>query len=383
MRKQHVILFVCVLSILLSLHLSSAITAQATEKPGELPPFPHNLNFSLLLPVVQRSLEPPTTPLQWAIDNRDYNNTYRVSWQAVENGEVYSVQEATNDQFTDGQIIYDNTGFTWDTPTGKTPGIYYYRVRAWNKSGYSPWSNTQYVIIHPLHVGLTMRWDGEGFIRIDESINVGTHFEQSVTKLTEEDTGQIDSRYWYFPNPEGWEEEIFNSFYRLSTGKFLSSSSVYDSDWKWYNPWFLSYNYVPDLNQPAYIDGQPFTVTGPHAGTTAFGKSYTYWKFVNQQAFLYHDSGGPWKQWVLPGHAVLRYDAGSTRLRTYSDVRRTYFYEGEITPYTIRYVDQLTAASSFGMAVTKTTAEEQTDSLPAPTGLPSSVPSPYAHRMHP
>jgi len=227
-----------------------------------------------------------------------------------------------------------------------------------------------------------MRWDGQGFIRVDESFNVGTHWEMAVTELTSPDIGKFASRFWYDPNPQGWEDTQYNSFYRLSSGEFLSSSVIDNPDWKWYNPWFLSYNYVPAHNQTAYFGGQPFSVTGPYDGVTAFGKPYSYWQVVNQQAFLYHDNGGEWTQQVLPGDAVLRYDAGPSRLQTYSDIRRTFFYNGEVTEYTVRYIEQLTAAGSFGAAIRNAVSVETVEVPPDVPVLPLTVPAPFVNRMH-
>jgi len=116
---------------------------------------------------------------------------------------------------------------------------------------------------------------------------------------------------------------------------------------KWGEPWFWPYDFSLSDGQVAYIDGIGFLVTGPHQGVTAFGKPYSYWEMTNQQEFLFYDGGGDWTQRVYAGHIILRYDAAASRLQTYSNVKRTEFFQGNPTNNTVQYIVQLIAADSF------------------------------------
>ena len=113
----------------------------------------------------------------------------------------------------------------------------------------------------------------------------------------------------------------------------------------------MPYNWQLSNGQTFLIDGQTFNVSGPYAGTTAFGKPVQYWRLVNRDKFVYYDSGGDWKQYVHPGDIVLNYDAGKTRLELYSNILRRYYYQGQLTSYTVQYIIQLTASNDFQLAM--------------------------------
>jgi hypothetical protein len=235
--------------------------------------------------------------------------------------------------------------------SGKTPGTYYYRVRGHNAWADSEWSNVQSVIVYPLFLGLSLQWDGAGYIRGSYIFDVGWHQTRALDLLTDADTIRSHTIQWYDPNPEGWEPSTWDTYYSVSTGEWKSSSLPGDPSWKWDAPWIMPYAWRLSNGQIFTIDGQAFRVSGPHAGYTAFGKAVQYWQLVNRDKFLYWDGGGRWKQYVHAGDVTLRYDAGNTRLRLYSNVLRRDYLDGSLTSDTVQYVDNLTSANAFAAVI--------------------------------
>lgn len=90
----------------------------------------------------------PDTPVLNSIYNPNGSSGYVVSWQAAYLASTYTLQEATNADFTDVVTRYSGTGTSW-TASGKAPGTYYYRVKATNSWGDSGWSNTQQTTVWP------------------------------------------------------------------------------------------------------------------------------------------------------------------------------------------------------------------------------------------
>lgn len=90
----------------------------------------------------------PTTPVLNAIDNSDHDGNYTVSWQPASGAETYTLQEATNPNFTGAVTVYTGSGTSW-AATNKPVGTYYYRVRATNCAGNSNWSSTRSTIVSP------------------------------------------------------------------------------------------------------------------------------------------------------------------------------------------------------------------------------------------
>jgi hypothetical protein len=130
-------------------------------------------------------------------------------------------------------------------------------------------------------------------------------------------------------------------------------------DWKWDYDWSLPYNADFTYGETVYIDSQPFTVTGPFSGMTTFGKTVSYWKFVNQTAFLFYDDGGPWKQYVHPGDITLHFDAGPSKLMLLENILRHWYYGNILSTETVQYISQLSAASSFNTSPSVATAPDQ------------------------
>jgi hypothetical protein len=291
---------------------------------------------------------PLTAPSLNTIDNSDQNITYGVSWSSVAFATAYRLQESTDSAFTNVTQVYAGPGLSWLTPNpGKFPGNYYYRVQSYNYFGSSDWSSPQFVTIHPLFVGLNLRWDGSGYIRGSEYADIGSHETLNLDALTEPDTIRCNDHLWYDPNPYAWEDSYATVYYSVLTGNWKGSSSPGDPSWKWGSGWFLPYNLQLSNNSTVTIDGQPFTVTGPHTGVTSWGRTIQYWQFVNKNKFLFWDGDPDWKQFVHAGEAVLRYDAGNSRLLLYSSIKRHWYYLGDLTQDTVQYIENLSSATSI------------------------------------
>jgi hypothetical protein len=199
----------------------------------------------------------------------------------------------------------------------------------------------------PLFVGLVSQWDGEGYIRTDEVFDVGYHISRTLDAWTDADIVRCRTRQWYDPNPAGWPVATWNSYDSVSTGDFRSSSQPGDPDWKWDHWWIVPNGVQFRAGTTVQVGGQDFRVTGPHAGYSAFGQAIQYWRLENTARFKYWDAGGDWTAYVLPGDAVLYYDAGHTRLLLHRDVLRVFYYKGKRTSETAQYIYNLTASTAF------------------------------------
>jgi hypothetical protein len=288
----------------------------------------------------------PPAPSLFSIDNSDQNNTYTVSWSDSSYAQGYILQEATDPGFTNATQVYKGTELSWLVPSpGKYPGTYYYRVQGYDYFGLGDWSAPSSVTIYPLFVGLNLRWDGNGYIRGDDYYDIGAHETFIFDALTEPDTIRYNGHQWYNPDPIGFEDEFWITYYSVSTGDWKGSTAPDDPDWKWSPYWFLPYNLKLSNNITVRVDNQPFTVTGPHTGVTSWGRTIQYWQFVNQQKFLIYDDGAGAKQYVNKGEAILRFDAGSSRLRLYDDIKRYLYVQGYT--FTVQYIMTLTQATSI------------------------------------
>lgn len=294
------------------------------------------------------TLQPPSAPDLNPIDNSDQNNTYTVSWGAVVGGSSYYLEEAVDPSFSTTKVVYQGINLSWAVPLpGKTPAVYYYRVRTENLVGPGPWSNIQQVTIYPLFLGLSLRWDGMGYIRGSESHDIGYHLTSILDNLSQGYMIRINNDNWFDPNPYGWAPTSWYTYYSVTSGEYLSSSIPPDPTWKWGENWILPYNIQYQNGQTVYIDSQEFFVSGPFTGYTSFGAPVQYWEFVNKNQFLFWDGGGDLKEYVYAGDITLRYDAGNTRLEIYSNILRHVFYQGSPTLNTVHYIVNLTAGNSF------------------------------------
>ena len=213
----------------------------STSKSTAAPPESHLIDAlqqvptiePVYLPLVVRPLLTPVTPKLYPIENTDRDNFFIVKWGPVEKAKTYTLQVAADPAFTNAKTAYEGPALFFDNTPGAPPSPYFYRVKANNEFGGSPWSETQTIIIYPLHVGLNLRWDGKGIINIDGEENVGTHETARLDKMMDADVIQMRGRYWYDPDPGGWGSENYTSYYSMSTGEFISSPDPGDPNWKW------------------------------------------------------------------------------------------------------------------------------------------------------
>ncbi len=193
-----------------------------------------------------------------------------------------------------------------------------------------------------LHVGLDLRWDGEGHVYIgDYYWNPGTHRTRAIDQQIDADTVRVFGRQWYNPNPFGWDDESWYCHYNTVTNRGEVCSTQDDPDWKWGYPWILPTDVALANEGLVAIDGQIFNVTGPHTTLTNYGEQVYFWRLVNRNTFLFHYSGGEWKQYVEKGDATLFYEANDSRILLYSNIMRTYYKNDHATDDSVRYEDWL------------------------------------------
>ncbi len=85
----------------------------------------------------------PAAPTLAAINNPGCLGAYRVTWSAAPHATLYELQEDWDAAFTDPRNVYSGTGTGFDADN-RGAGRFYYRVRAGNVGGASPWSNVQW-----------------------------------------------------------------------------------------------------------------------------------------------------------------------------------------------------------------------------------------------
>lgn len=333
-------------TLLLVALLSLVLFGRSTSNAQARPTTNATQSNLVFMPLVLANWPPvPAVSTVLAIDNTDQDNAYTVIWSFADRATGYVLEEATRADFANAQVVYQGPGNTWNAED-KMPATYHYRVKAYNGFGASPYSAVQSVRIYPLFVGNEIRWDSNGYIRGTDHANVGHHVTWHVDQLTNDDTVRVTVEAYYDPNPYNWPPETIHSFRNILTGEWLSSSVPDDPDWKWGYPRFLTNDFEFSAGTWTF-DDQPFTVTGPYQGYTAFGQPVTYWEAVNQSKFLMWDGGGDWQQYVHPGEAILRYDVGASNLLIYSNVLRRSYYKGDLHGNTVQYIANLSAATSF------------------------------------
>ena len=328
--------------------LQYTVTAASTQN------LVHNIiepitNSHVFLPVIFTNFPTaPGAPSLNPIPNEDQDNHYQVTWGEGKNATSYTLQESTAPDFVNAVVAYQGNATSWSTDSqGKIPGTYYYRVKGTNPQLESDWSNIQSVVIYPRYIGWQALWYGSGYIRGYENFDVGYHEHLIADLLTEVDTLRVAGRLWYDPNPQNWEEDNWFSYYSVTNGEWKASSEPKDPEWKWGSWMMLPFAITLKEGQPISVNGQPFSVSGPHPGYTSWGQGIQYWELRNKERLLYWESG-ELQQYVHEGEAVLRYDAGSTRLILHEDVKRRLYYQGEEIPgETVQYITILKSASSF------------------------------------
>jgi len=105
--------------------------------------------YLAFMPVVSKRWPPiPDTPVLNPISNADGDGAYAVTWGTAYLATSYVLQEDDNTAFSSPTQRYSGTGTAWNA-AGKSPGTYYYRVKAHNVWGDSGWSNTEPVTVAP------------------------------------------------------------------------------------------------------------------------------------------------------------------------------------------------------------------------------------------
>ena len=353
-RRRYLASFsLAAITLVVSMVLAQSNSALALNpvQPGDGMPVNQNPQAAsvVYLPITIKTWPPiPTVPVIDPIDNADQDNVFVVSWKNPGVGGTYILEESMEPAFPSPNVAYQGPALSWQVPAGgKPPGVYYFRVKTTNNYGESPWSDVQSIRIYPLFVGLQVRYDGMGYLRGSEYEDIGWHETISLDALTDVDTIQAQFHAWYDPDPLDFGEEYETVYYSVTTGQFLASNVPEDPSWKWADSWRLAYDATFTNGSTIQIDGQKFTVKGPLAGTTSYGKPITYWEFVNQGKILCYDDGGDWKQYINPGEAILRYDAGGSGLRIYDSVTRHFYYQGDDIGDSVQYMSNLTAANSL------------------------------------
>lgn len=207
-----------------------------------------------------------------------------------------------------------------------------------------------------LRVGLSVRWDGSGYILFDGyAWRPGTHWTQVVDQQIDGDTVRVLGEQWYSPNPLGFDDESWYCDYNTTTNRVESCSGEDDPAWKWGYYWLLPTDRVPVSGERLTIDGQVFNVTGPHTMDTGIG-AVSYWQLRNRDRFLMVSTGNEWKQYVEAGDARLYYEVGSGFL-VYSNVKRTFYEHDESTSNYVQY-EQLISRREGANAADEPTVEE-------------------------
>jgi hypothetical protein len=339
--------------LMVSLILAQSVSAQ-TLNPSQPGPGTTEIQNPqaasvVYLPITIKTWPPiPSVPVIDLIDNADQDNSFVVSWKNPGIGGTYILEESMDPAFPSPNVAYQGPALSWEVPAGtKFPGVYYFRVKTINNYGESAWSEVQSIRIYPLFVGLQVRFDGMGYLRGSEYEDIGWHETVSLDTLTDVDTIQAQFHAWYDPDPLEFGDDYETAYYSVTTGQFLASNVPDDPSWKWADSWKLAYDVTFSNGSTVQLGGQKFTVKGPTAGTTTYGKPITYWEFVNQGRILCYDDGGDLKQYINAGEAILRYDAGGSGLQIYDNITRHTYYQGDDIGYTVQYISNLTAATSI------------------------------------
>jgi hypothetical protein len=168
---------------------------------------------------------------------------------------------------------------------------------------------------------------------------------RKALRLTEPDTVEIVTDQWYDPDPAGLGSERRTCYYSVTQGYQLSCDRAPNPDWKFGYYWYLPYQWHLENGQEILMSGQPFSVSGPHSGHTAFGRPVEYWRLANKNRMLIYDDG--WiTQYIPVGAAKLSYDAGPTRLLLHRDFFRQVYRLDD--PYaTVQYIEDLTSSNAF------------------------------------
>ncbi len=189
------------------------IQARAADSGGNLGPVDTvtvtvlNATRFIYFPVVLRRWPPlPYAPTLSVTSAPDDDGNFALGWVYGSHPDVpantgYTLQEATNVDFT-GTVEEYNISETSKSFTTKSPGTYYYRVRAINKWGYGQWSNTvEVVIVEPdliYYFDTSGDTEGWGIKRYDSDSATGYLLMSRSGKLYTAMVGRFD---WMVASP--------------------------------------------------------------------------------------------------------------------------------------------------------------------------------------
>ncbi len=107
---------------------------------------------TVYLPLVIKNWPPtPGTPTLNTITAPGANPNYLVDWEPAGRADTYILEQATQSNFSDAEVIYDGEDTSYSVES-KGIARYYYRVKAHNEFGDSGWSNVESVDV---------RWEKE------------------------------------------------------------------------------------------------------------------------------------------------------------------------------------------------------------------------------
>lgn len=124
-------------------------TIKATAKDLGPPGPDSSYGYGRIEPLMAlRAHSAPFAPVLAPISNAAGAGAYLIDWSDVPFAATYTLQEADNPLFL-APIRYDDLLSSQFQVTGRIGGTWYYRVRARNGYGDSPWSGTQMTVVRP------------------------------------------------------------------------------------------------------------------------------------------------------------------------------------------------------------------------------------------
>ena len=85
-------------------------------------------------------------PLMLNINNADLDGDFKIRWNSVPTATLYVLEQSNNSFFNDPEVLYTGSSLEFDV-VGRSTGIWFYRVRAYNATDYSSWSNVRDVTV--------------------------------------------------------------------------------------------------------------------------------------------------------------------------------------------------------------------------------------------
>ena len=187
--------------------------------------------FTVYLPLVVKSLPAPVLN---AIDNADGDGYYTVSWNAVVEATSYMLEEDDNSGFASPVVVADHvSSLSWPA-SGKTPGTYFYRVKATNASFDSVWSNTQSVLVAPPAapvLNAIANADGDGYYTVSWNAAVRA---ASYTLEEDDNAGFTSPTTPYAGAGTSWNasgKAVGTYYYRVKASNAIGSSAWSNVQW--------------------------------------------------------------------------------------------------------------------------------------------------------